>query len=104
MSSNDVKFETLFTTFTEAAEFKLLLKNPCCDTPEKRARVEEFITSLKAKPKVWLHKTKISEKGGFVFPVAIYLDGDGGTTAIDHLIGLLEEYKTNPLAKPYVKS
>jgi len=101
MSSNDTKFETLMTTFTEAAEFKLLLKNPCCDSAEKRARVEAVILSLKAKPKVWLHKTKISERGGFVFPAVIFLDADGGTTAIDHLQQLLEDYKTDPAARPY---
>lgn len=104
MSSNDTKFETLMTVYTEAAEFKTLLKNPCCDTQEKRDRVEKVILSLKAKPRVYLPKLKISEKGGFVCPVAVYLDADGGTVAIQALQDLLEEYKTNPAARPYSKS
>ena len=104
MSSNDTKFETLMTVYTEAAEFKTLLKNPCCDSAEKRDRVEKVIMSLKAKPRVYLPKLKISEKGSFILPVAISLDSDGGTVAIQALQDLLEEYKTHPAARPYVKS
>ncbi len=102
MSSNDAKFETLMTTFTEASEFKLLLKNPCCDTPEKRLRVEQVITKLVAKGKVWKPQLKLTDgsgrrgkKGGLILPGAVYLEG------LAALRDLLNEYETHPDAKRF---
>lgn len=88
----------------ECNDVKALLalqKNPLMTSV--KGQIEARIALLKSKPKVWAHKTQINSKGGFLCPVAVYLDQDGGTSGIDSLIAALEEYKTNPAARPYSK-
>lgn len=64
--------------------------------------IEARMAVLTKKPE-YTYKLKLNPKGGCALPVSVYLDGDGGTKAIDSLIAALESYKTHPDAKPYSK-
>lgn len=85
-------------TSTDAQRFAKM-----ADNAEEKKMLEEVQLVLKNKPKVWLHKYEINDRGGLKLPYAVSLDADGGTTAVDHLISLLERYKTDEKARPYSK-
>lgn len=69
---------------------------------EVKPAIAARIAVLTVKP-AYTYKLKLNPKGGLALPVSVYLDGDGGTKAIDSLIAALEEFKTHPDAKPYSK-
>ncbi len=69
---------------------------------EAKPVIAARIAVLTKKPE-YTYKLKLNPKGGLALPVSVYLDGDGGTKAIDSLIAALESYKTHPDAKPYSK-
>jgi hypothetical protein len=100
----DQFFNTFLSSLKSTKDCDQALKmTGIVDTPEKKQAVEALKLTLKAKPKVWLHKRELTASGGLKMPAAVYLDSDGGTAAIDHLISMLEEYKTAPDASKFVR-
>lgn len=69
---------------------------------ECRPVIQARIAVVSKKP-AYTYSLKLNPKGGVSLPVSVYLDGDGGTEAVESLIRALEEYKTHPDAKPYSK-
>jgi hypothetical protein len=92
----------LTTMIADCSDLKTLKVWEKSFPSEVKGAIAARIAVLTKKPE-YTYKLKLNPKGGLALPVSVYLDGDGGTKAIDSLIAALESYKAHPDAKSYSK-